>query len=160
MKPFHGHEKLQVYGHRVKCTRPRGVGKSHQSDLLLRDIYHKGIVHSLITAFYRPQTKLREGNVFTPVCDSVQGGGCIQACSGQGCTSHRQIPHGKTPPRHTPPWADIPGQTFPGRHPPSPRRALKRAVRILLECILFRIVESSDVCQCNVRSNPTIDTSG
>ena len=24
--------------------------------------------------YYRPQTKLREGNVFTPVCDSVHGG--------------------------------------------------------------------------------------
>ena len=23
---------------------------------------------------YRPQTKLREGNVFTGVCDSIQGG--------------------------------------------------------------------------------------
>ena len=27
--------------------------------------------------FYRPQTKLREGNVFTPVCDSVHRGGCV-----------------------------------------------------------------------------------
>ena len=24
--------------------------------------------------YYRPQTKLRKGNVFTPVCDSVHGG--------------------------------------------------------------------------------------
>ena len=28
-----------------------------------------------VTNFYRPQTKLWEGNVFTPVCDSVHGGG-------------------------------------------------------------------------------------
>ena len=27
--------------------------------------------------FYRPQMKLREGNVFTGVCDSVHGGGCL-----------------------------------------------------------------------------------
>ena len=31
-----------------------------------------------------PQMKLREGNVFTLVCDSVHGRGCIQACNGQG----------------------------------------------------------------------------
>ena len=30
---------------------------------------------SMSPNFYRPQTKLREGNVFTPVCDSVHGGG-------------------------------------------------------------------------------------
>ena len=27
--------------------------------------------------FYRPQTKLREGNVFTLVCDSVHRGMCM-----------------------------------------------------------------------------------
>ena len=26
--------------------------------------------------FYRPQTKLREGNAFTPVCQSFCSGGC------------------------------------------------------------------------------------
>ena len=35
--------------------------------------------------FYCPQTKLREGNVFTPVCDSVQGG-VSQHAMGRGCT--------------------------------------------------------------------------
>ena len=49
--------------------------------------------------FYRPQTKLREGNVFTPVCDSVYRGrgGCIPACIGQEPDTPRQ-----TPPRQTP----------------------------------------------------------
>ena len=28
-------------------------------------------------SYYRPQTKLREDNVFTPVCHSVQGGGSL-----------------------------------------------------------------------------------
>ena len=28
--------------------------------------------------YYHPQTKLREGNVFTPVCDSVHRGSSIQ----------------------------------------------------------------------------------
>ena len=30
--------------------------------------------HLKFDYFYRPQTKLREGNVFTGVCDSVHGG--------------------------------------------------------------------------------------
>ena len=33
--------------------------------------------------YYRPQMKLREGNVFTAVCHSVHRG-CIPACNGQG----------------------------------------------------------------------------
>ena len=63
-----------------------------------------------------PATKLRQGNVFTPVCHSVHRGG---------------LPH-------TYPWADKP----PGQKPPpSPGSACwdtvnKRAVRILLECNL------------------------
>ena len=56
---------------------------------------------------YRPQTKLRKGNVFTPVCQSFcSRGGGISACTGQ------------TPPRADTP---APGQTPPtppGRHPP------------------------------------------
>ena len=70
-----------------------------------------------------PQTKLREGNVFTPVCDSIHGGGvypsmqwargvCIQACNDQGvyrgCTGGRH-------PLFRYPWADTPP---PSRHPP------------------------------------------
>ena len=43
-----------------------------------------------IVDFYRPQTKLREGNVFTHVCDSVhKGGGGISVrvglCPGDLC---------------------------------------------------------------------------
>ena len=30
-----------------------------------------------VSNYYRPQTKLREGNVFTGVCDSVRGGVCL-----------------------------------------------------------------------------------
>ena len=29
----------------------------------------------MLQNFYHPQTKLQEDNVFTPVCDSVHGGG-------------------------------------------------------------------------------------
>ena len=63
--------------------------------------------------FYRPQTVVREGFIFTGVCLST--GGC-------------------TPPRQTPP-----GQTLrhpPSRHFPPPRWPLQQMVRILPECIL------------------------
>ena len=62
---------------------------------------------------YHPQTKMREGNVFTSVCHSVHRGKVY-----------------------------TPGKTLSplGRHPPSgqtpPIWPLKRAVRILLECSL------------------------
>ena len=73
-------------------------------------------------SFYRPQTKLREGIVFTPVCDSVHGGGGVYPSMqwAGGVHPARQTPPGQTPPRETPP----------------PRRQLKRALRILLEYIL------------------------
>ena len=48
--------------------------------------------------YYRPQTKLREGNIFTPVCDSVHRVGVYPSMH------HRS--HGTPPGRHT--------------HPPSP----------------------------------------
>ena len=59
--------------------------------------------------FHCPQTKLPEGNVFTPVCQSF--------CSrGRGVSQHAMgacVPPGQTSPRQTPPWAD----TLIGRHP-------------------------------------------
>ena len=79
---------------------------------------------------YRPQAKLRKGNVFTPVCQSF--------CSWRGvCPSpcwDTSPPPGQTPI----PWVDTPlGRHQPGQtcfHPS--RRLLLRTVRILLECIL------------------------
>ena len=52
-----------------------------------------------LTSFYRSQTKLREGNVFTPVYQSF--------CSQRGIFQHA-MDMGCTPPRQTPPWADTP----------------------------------------------------
>ena len=88
--------------------------------------------------YYRPQTKLRQGNVFTRVCREF--------CPQRG-VSGRQPP-GQTPPGQTPPWTDTPclGRHPPGQTPPWPdttpwpdiplsRRLLQRTVRILLECI-------------------------
>ena len=37
----------------------------------------KTICFSPAANHYRPQTKLREGYIFTLVCDSVHGGGCL-----------------------------------------------------------------------------------
>ena len=71
--------------------------------------YRLGFPPVDISSFYRPRMKLRKGNVFTPVCDSVHAGG------------------------FTPPWAATsPRQS---RHPPA-RYPMHRTVRILLECIL------------------------
>ena len=60
--------------------------------------------------YYRPQRSC-EGYVFTRVCHSVQGGGCLPQCMLVYCHHHRPPP------------------------PPYPRLLL-RTVRILLECIL------------------------
>ena len=43
----------------------------------------------MVRNIYRPQTKLREGNVFTPVCDSVH---CPMACLSGGSLSRRYLP--------------------------------------------------------------------
>ena len=79
---------------------------------------HPNQITSLsLSLHYRPQLKLREGNVFTPVCDSVHGGSlCPRASLSGGSLSmgvtirETSTPHGK-----------------------------ERAVRIPLECILVPI---------------------
>ena len=50
--------------------------------------------------YYRPQTKLQEGNVFTPVCHSFcSKGGLSQHAIYRGCTSPGRHPHRQTPPK-------------------------------------------------------------
>ena len=58
--------------------------------------------------FYSPQTKLRKGNVFAPVCQSFcsQGGVCLSAC--------KDFP----PSRH--PWETPPPSRHPTGRPPLP----------------------------------------
>ena len=64
-----------------------------------------------------PATKLRQGNVFTPVCSSVHRGVCHP--------SPGQTPPGRHPPGQKPPQADTPpaqcmlgyGQQAGGTHP-------------------------------------------
>ena len=66
-------------------------------------------------------------------------GGCIPACNGKGVVYPGGLlldPGGVQSPGRQPPRAD----TLPGQTPElQPRRPLKRAVRILLECILVDI---------------------
>ena len=61
-----------------------------------------------------PTTKLRQGNVFTPVCHSVYRGGCLPP---PVLTPPGRHPLGRHPPGQTP----SPGRHPPlGRHPPPP----------------------------------------
>ena len=100
-------------------------------DWRMRNEYHCESVFMILYAvharinehFYRPQTKLRKGNVFTSVCQEF----CAQS--------------GQTPP---PPRPDHSRQT-----PPSPhiKRLLQRMVRILLECILVTFAFALAQCK-------------
>ena len=89
-----------------------------------------GVFTLIVWSFYRPKTKLWEGNVFTPVCHSVHRAEGVYLSACWDTHTPGQTPPGKHPTGQTPPWANTP----PGRHPP--RRSLPRTVRILLECIL------------------------
>ena len=90
--------------------------------------YHQeATVHTNSLAFYRPQTKLQEGNGFTPVCDSVHRGGVSQRAMGSGCTLADTTSPRQTPPPQT---ATEAGGTHPtGMHSCS--------VKILQRCIGF-----------------------
>ena len=61
-------------------------------------------------------TKLRQGNVFTPVCHSAHGGRV-------SASVHAWIhaPRKHTPQEHTPPRSTPPGSTSPLRNTPTPR---------------------------------------
>ena len=73
-------------------------------------------LHGNLTS-YQPQTKLREGNVFTAVCLSVH--------RGLGLPSHNAMGQ-----------ADPPQKDDPPRRMTPPRYVKPRALCILLECIL------------------------
>ena len=87
--------------------------------------------------FLLSATQLRQGNVFTPVCHSVHGGG--------GCLAEAPPPRADTP-GQTAPWTNNPlplGRHPLGRHNP-PRDGHYR-VRILLECILVMSATGSKI---------------
>ena len=88
------------------------------SEWMHHESAHMRVTHTHAWVYYRPQMKLREGNVFTPVCVLVilsTGGGGVHPSMqlGRGCDSPSPLPN--------------------------QRRPLKQTVRILLEyscCIL------------------------
>ena len=86
---------------------------------------------------YRPQTKLRKGNVFTSVCQEF----CPQ--EGGGVHPQTDLPPGRHP---------------PGKTPPAPsRRLLLRTLRILLECILvLNVLMSCFMCVLDRGSRPPV----
>ena len=49
---------------------------------------------STFSYFYRPQTKLRQGNIFTPVCHSVHGGGGGGSYPNMHCSGGVPAPRG------------------------------------------------------------------
>ena len=87
---------------------------------------------------YRPQTKLRNGNVFTSVCQEFypQEGGVhpLGRQAPRQTLPSRQTPPSQTPPRQadnplgrqTAPWANTPRLIPPGRHP-HPHQTATRA---------------------------------
>ena len=69
-----------------------------------------------------PATKLGQGNIFRSVCQEICSWG-----GGKGSLPHCML--GYTPPRTIPPWEQTPPQELGDT-------GTKRAVRMLLECIL------------------------
>ena len=52
---------------------------------------------------YRPQRSCGQGNIFTPVCHSVHGGGCLPQCMLGYHNPRSRHPPEQTPPEQTPP---------------------------------------------------------
>ena len=77
--------------------------------------------------YYRPQTKLWEDNVFTPVCLSTGGGGVRSHGNNKPLGQHTYTPD------NTPPWTAAPDSTPPVN---------KRPARILLESFLVCFVST------------------
>ena len=115
----------------LSCARPQKAKNLIHSNPTLKETsdrkpeYVPPYKRFAMVDFYHPQTKLREGNVFTPVCDSVHGGG------GRGVGGGLPLVWGGTDSTHNtdplgpPPWADTPcadnlraDTPPPGRHPP------------------------------------------
>ena len=90
---------------------------------------------SIATDFLPPATKLGQCYVFTGVCDSVNGGGCLPQCMlGYHHPLEQTHPWEQTPPGADPPAADTPlradtplGADTPGADTPHKSRHRARA---------------------------------
>ena len=92
--------------------------------------------------YYRPQRSCGQGNVFTGVCLSTGGGGCLPLCM-LGCHTP---PHGEPPAWRTPPGMENPpGWRTPPRGSRLQHTVYERPVRILLECILVFVCFWSNI---------------
>ena len=75
----------------------------------------------LYIIYYRPQRSCGQGNIFTPVCHSVHGGG--GGGIPQGTEADPPGPDTPLRPDTHPPWTRHPlDQTPPGPGPPPPRK--------------------------------------
>ena len=111
------------------------LGTSLMFHLLQSQIYSDFLCPQFMI-FTARKPSLGQGNVFTPICQSFcSQGECT--CARTDTIPGRHTPFGKYPPKQTP---------LPlGRHP-FPRRQLKRAIHILLECILVANVVRNVQC--------------
>ena len=87
-----------------------------------------------------PANEVCKGYVFTSVCHSVHGGVSASVHAGIHTPPGADTPRADTLPEQTPPGQ---GADPSGSRPPGGRWLLLRAVRILLECILVRHINSS-----------------
>ena len=110
--------KLPLFYSSPVCNGPmphkRGCCRRHTICLISVNLYRALLGVTLLSTAkqesninYRPQTKLREGYVFTRVCDSVHRGGVYHTPPGQTPSL------GRHPPGQTPPGRHTPGQTPP-----------------------------------------------
>ena len=85
---------------------------------------------SLSRIYLPPATKLWQGNVFTPVCQSFcsQGRGSLSGRPPIQRPPGQKPPWTETPPGHRPPWTETPLDREPNRieTPPRQRRPLDR----------------------------------
>ena len=87
-------------------------------------------------SYLPPATKLRQGNVFTPVCDSVHRGGgvSVPACTTGHMTRGVSVLGGASLSRG--------GLSRETPYTETPSYGNERAVRILLECILVLYIHN------------------
>ena len=93
----------------------------------LMDLYNQ-LICTLIVQFLQAATKLGQGNIFTSVCLSTGGEGCLPQCMLEYPTPPgSRHPQEQTPPQRSrhphPPGADTPREQTPPLDQPPPREA-------------------------------------
>ena len=98
--------------------------------------------------FYRPQRSCGQGNIFTPVCHSVHGGGvCLSACWDTTPPPSRppeqSPPPSRPPSEQTPPGKQTPvyGQRAAGTHPTG-----MHSCSIFVIICTFRLIPRTGIC--------------